>query len=419
MRIPTLGALTLAAAAAVVALPTAANAVAPTAAADTVDAKFQTAKVINVLANDTNPDSGESLTVTGKTNGAHGTVSCTTAGDCTYTPDTGWVGNDTFTYTLSASGSPVETATGTVSVRTVKVSLITLSSTPANLVATKDTHAPTHTVNGLVTTTNSVPVAGIPVQLWKKSTGETAFSLVATRTSNSQGKVSVADLAPTNHTSYQWKSEFKDSAVRSVDVTPFVTTSYDNKKFAKGQTFTVSGVAGPVAQGQNVVLQLKGATGWTTVQTKQFGSPAADHSAAYSFDPVTHAVSGSFLYRVVVPEVTEQGRLKGTSGQSTVEVYDAQVTGVQPSNADEYVTVKNTGKVTFNLKDWTLSDDDSNVTLPKRLVAPGGIVRIHTFKGTNNSKNLYLRRANPVWGNSGTVELNDNKPFLVDDLVYP
>ena len=50
MRIPTL-AVTLAAAAAVVALPTTATAAAPVAVNDTAQAAFETAEVINVLAN--------------------------------------------------------------------------------------------------------------------------------------------------------------------------------------------------------------------------------------------------------------------------------------------------------------------------------------------------------------------------------
>ena len=43
---------------------------------------------------------GDALTVTGKTNGAHGTVSCTSAGVCTYTPTGRYTGPDSFTYTV-------------------------------------------------------------------------------------------------------------------------------------------------------------------------------------------------------------------------------------------------------------------------------------------------------------------------------
>ena len=58
----------------------------PVAVDDTLTTAEDTAGLKNVLANDTDPD-GDTLTVTGKTNGTHGTVTCTTAGACTYTPN--------------------------------------------------------------------------------------------------------------------------------------------------------------------------------------------------------------------------------------------------------------------------------------------------------------------------------------------
>ena len=54
-----------------------------------------------MLANDTDPDPGTTLTVTAKTNGAHGTVSCAPGGSCTYTPAANYNGPDSFTYTVS------------------------------------------------------------------------------------------------------------------------------------------------------------------------------------------------------------------------------------------------------------------------------------------------------------------------------
>ena len=71
-----------------------------------------------MLANDTDVD-GDTLTVTGSTNGAHGTVTCTTAGVCTYTPAANYNGPDCFTYTVSDGHGG--TATGTVSVTVTPV----------------------------------------------------------------------------------------------------------------------------------------------------------------------------------------------------------------------------------------------------------------------------------------------------------
>ena len=77
------------------------------------------ATALAVLANDTAaPDSGETLTITAKTNGGHGTVAITGGGTgLTYKPATGFSGTDTFTYTISDSRGLFDTATVLVTVR--------------------------------------------------------------------------------------------------------------------------------------------------------------------------------------------------------------------------------------------------------------------------------------------------------------
>ena len=59
------------------------------------------ATAVPVLGNDSDPD-GDARTITGKTNGSHGTVVITGAGTgLTYQPTAGYLGPDTFTYTIS------------------------------------------------------------------------------------------------------------------------------------------------------------------------------------------------------------------------------------------------------------------------------------------------------------------------------
>ncbi|MFC1611224.1 Ig-like domain-containing protein, partial [Myxococcota bacterium] len=71
---------------------------------------------INVLANDTDaPDTGETLTVTGVTQGTNGTVVNNTT-DVTYEPDADFAGVDTFTYTIGDGNGGSDTATVTVTV---------------------------------------------------------------------------------------------------------------------------------------------------------------------------------------------------------------------------------------------------------------------------------------------------------------
>ncbi len=87
---------------------------APAAGADSATTTADTPVVINVLSNDSDVD-GNPLSVTAWTNGALGTVTCTAAGACTYTPG-GTSGTDTFTYTVSDGAGGLTTGTVTVTV---------------------------------------------------------------------------------------------------------------------------------------------------------------------------------------------------------------------------------------------------------------------------------------------------------------
>lgn len=82
----------------------------PTAVNDTASTVEQTAVRINVLANDTDPD-GDTLTVTGVGTAANGTVVNNGDGTVTYTPRAGFIGADTFTYTICAPEGCLTTST--------------------------------------------------------------------------------------------------------------------------------------------------------------------------------------------------------------------------------------------------------------------------------------------------------------------
>ena len=72
----------------------------PVAVDDNLTTKQNTQGTAFVLDNDGDPD-GDDLLVLGNTDPPHGTAVCDQFGQCNYTPDTGYLGSDSFDYTVS------------------------------------------------------------------------------------------------------------------------------------------------------------------------------------------------------------------------------------------------------------------------------------------------------------------------------
>jgi uncharacterized repeat protein (TIGR01451 family)/CSLREA domain-containing protein len=90
----------------------------PGAVDDSLTTSEDTPGNVGVLGNDSDPD-GDALSTTGWTQGAHGSVSCTAAGACTYTPAANYSGPDSFSYTVSDGHGGSDTATVNVTVTPV------------------------------------------------------------------------------------------------------------------------------------------------------------------------------------------------------------------------------------------------------------------------------------------------------------
>jgi hypothetical protein len=91
---------------------------APVAVDDAAATAVDTAVIISVLANDTDPDTGDTLSITGVTQGTNGTVVDNGDGTVTYTPNLSFTGSDSFTYTADDGQGGSDTGTVTVSVDT-------------------------------------------------------------------------------------------------------------------------------------------------------------------------------------------------------------------------------------------------------------------------------------------------------------
>jgi hypothetical protein len=87
----------------------------PVAVDDSATTDEDTAVIIDVLYNDSDPD-GDSLTVTDATDPSYGTIVINSNGTVTYTPTAGYNGPDSFTYTITDSHAGTATATVDITV---------------------------------------------------------------------------------------------------------------------------------------------------------------------------------------------------------------------------------------------------------------------------------------------------------------
>ena len=114
----------------------------PDAVDDAATGDEDTQSVIDVLANDSDPDQ-DPLTITDVTQGTHGSIT-NNGSDVTYTPEPDWNGQDTFTYTISDGHGESDTATVTVTVNAVNDAPVNTVPGPASFVTSW-----TETLNGL------------------------------------------------------------------------------------------------------------------------------------------------------------------------------------------------------------------------------------------------------------------------------
>ncbi len=92
---------------------------APTAVDDSATIDEEPVVIIDVLANDTDPD-GDTLTIESVGQATNGSVT-NRATDVTYTPNPGFTGTDTFTYTINDGYDGVASATVTVTLPNERV----------------------------------------------------------------------------------------------------------------------------------------------------------------------------------------------------------------------------------------------------------------------------------------------------------
>ena len=124
----------------------------------------------NVLGTATDPD-GDPLMLAGFSQPAHGAVSCTPSGVCTYTPTAGYSGADSFTYRISDGSGAVATFALRASAGPTADGTVNITVTAAPQQSTTTTTTTPIGDPGPVTTPASTAVPGSPEPVDLPETG--------------------------------------------------------------------------------------------------------------------------------------------------------------------------------------------------------------------------------------------------------
>ena len=118
----------------------------PLASDDIATTDQDTPVIIDVLANDSDPD-GDELVISGFTEPSHGSVVSEANGQLTYTPEAGWFGQDSFTYTISdGQAETLALVSLTVNEVTTEPQLLAISAVTAS--SYEASNAPANTIDG-------------------------------------------------------------------------------------------------------------------------------------------------------------------------------------------------------------------------------------------------------------------------------
>jgi hypothetical protein len=315
----------------------------------------------------------------------------------------------TYVLRLDASDSQLS-AFDEVTVTVQADHAVTLSASPTTVTA-----GGAVTLRGRVTIgSTGAGVGGQAVGVYVRR-GSGAEQLLRTVTTGSDGRFTLSDR-PNRRSTYAAAVDGVRSAPVSVTVRSSATAALAAPAVLTGSTTRVAGTIGESAAGQPVHLQRWTGRNWSTVQT---ATRPAGTNVGYSFT-VRENSTGSYHYRVHLPAFADRAAatVPATAGGLQLSVYQADVVRVQPVG-DEFVTVRNTGRVTLDVSAWKLRNITTGreYALPAHRVVPGAVLRMHSGSGRTDRNDLYLGRRQ-LWGPHGVALLRDVRNLRVDRMRY-
>jgi YD repeat-containing protein len=132
------------------------GALGPTAKPDDVSTAENTALTYDPRADDTEPNPPDyALTIASTTTPSHGTVAINSGTSLTYTPTAGYIGSDTFSYTISDGHGLTSTALDTVAIGSPPTAVADYVTTPTSTAVTYDPRGNDSDPNGYALTISS------------------------------------------------------------------------------------------------------------------------------------------------------------------------------------------------------------------------------------------------------------------------
>jgi len=319
----------------------------PTANDDTLDVlKNSSANTLTVLANDSfAPDTGETLTVTAVTQGSQGGTVQIAADSLsvTYTPATGFKGDETFTYTISDGNGGTDQATVTVHVLPFAVA--------DSFDVLKDSAAQTLTVLA----NDSTPVAGQTLTITEVTQGGQGGIVTIAAGGGSVTYKPAAGFKGDETFTYTISagSGGTDQATVTVHVLPFAKAdTFSVAKNSDAQTLTVLANDLTPAAGQTLTITgvTQGSQGGTvTLATDGLSvsyQPATDFTGDDTFTYTVQAGDGATDQATVTVQVLAYTP-RSISGH--LEYYDSRLGGLK---VDLIGTDESGTAVTKNLSTW-------------------------------------------------------------------
>ena len=192
---------------------------------------------------------------------------------------------------------------------------------------------------------------------------------------------------------------------------PALSVRVLDRRVMVGDQARFTGSVGPVVAGQVVRLQRWNGKAWVGVHSTAL---AGGETVGFSLT-ATSSRSRVVRYRVRVPAFA--GSPAATVSNLKVGYYTARI--VRISAKHEWVKVRNTGDVTFDLDGWTLTNRRNGKVLvlaPMRL-RPGQAIRIHAGSGHSERRDVFLG-GGPMWGRHGLAVLRDDVRQRADRFRY-